>query len=372
MEIKLKTPKLPRLLTKVAPPRLKRNILHRTKLLEFLASNNDVKLVVISTPTGYGKTTLLADYIAQSNRACCWLTLDQTDRDPAIFLESLVAAISRTFPDFAGQSQFLPSLIETINDQETGPEVCSRLLVNQIYQEIGEDFELVIDDYHLIEEQAQINDLISYCLNYLPDSCRMLLSTRTICMLDLTTLMLQGDVLGLGVSDLRLDQSETEVLLNQNFQLEFSSQEIGDLTAHTEGWIAGILLSSNKILQHRTNRVDFSNREQLFSYLATQVLQQLPLRLQSFLIETSILQDLQAQLCNQLLERTDSASCLQECERRNLFISHLEDNLGLYYRYHNLFKDYLLDEFKKEITRVTGIYSAAAPTYIKNRVIPLV
>lgn len=354
MDMKHKPTPLPRLLNKVELPRVKKNTLHRTQLLNFLTTNTDVKLVVISAPAGYGKTVLLSDYAAQGVRTCCWLTLDQSDCDPAIFLESLVEAIGRAFPEFSSQSQFLPSLVEALNDPEVGPEVCSRLLVNQLYQTVDKKFELIIDDYHLVENQPQINDLLSYLFDYLNDNCRVLLSTRTVCMLDLTSLMLQGDVLGLGVKDLRLSVLETETLLNQNYQLALSPEEIVTLTERTEGWIAGVLLSSNKILRHRINDISFSNREQLFTYLATQVLQQLPASLQSFLVQTSILPEMHVELCNQLLERTDSASCLQECERRLLFISRLETvNQGItYYRYHNLFQDYLQAELKNR--DVTG------------------
>src|SRR5438045_9545313 len=118
MDEKRKPANLPRLLTKIVPPRVKKSTLHRARLLNFLSANIDVKLVVISAPTGYGKTALLADYTTQSDRTCCWLTLDQSDRDPAIFLESLVEAISRGFPQYSAQSQFLPGLIEVINDHE--------------------------------------------------------------------------------------------------------------------------------------------------------------------------------------------------------------------------------------------------------------
>jgi LuxR family transcriptional regulator, maltose regulon positive regulatory protein len=342
-------PVVPRLLTKLAPPRLKRNLLHREHLLDFL-HQSDVKLLIISAPTGYGKTTLLADYTAHSQKPFCWLTLDRIDRDPAVFLESLVTCIGRVYPDFVAQSQFIPELIKTIVNKDAGPEVCSRLLANQIYEYIPDDFDLLLDDYHIVEDSAEINQLLSAFLNYMPSHCRILLSSRTISALDLTGLMLRGEVVGLGVHDLQLSTEEASRLLNEQYQLTFEPTEINELISKTEGWIAGILLGSSRVLRHRSHNVDFSNRQQIFAYLKTEVLEQLPPQLQTFLMETSILEDVQPDFCDRLLETTNAAESLRECERRCLFVSRLENldpnDQSRTYRHHNLFRDYLQEVLK--------------------------
>ena len=354
------TVSFPRLLSNFSPPRFRKNMLSRQRLVDFLIENNEVALVIVTAPAGYGKTTLLADYVSRAIKPGCWLTLDAIDKDPAVFAENLVIAISRTFPDFANNQHFLPNLIEALRDPENGLEVCSRLLVNQIYSTIGADFDLVLDDYQLVEDCAQLNQLLSFLLNYLPANCRVLLSSRVEVSLELTSLLLRGDVVGIGVNELKMTPHEVRVLLTDKYQSPITEQEACELTLRTEGWVTAIVLDSNKALRHQSQNADFSNHKQVFSYLASQVLQRLPQELQHFLINTSILEELQVDFCNRLLETTTSEHRLLECQRRRLFINWVEDfnppqlsnssngNNGSYYRLHNLFREFLLTEFKQK------------------------
>jgi len=347
-------PLLPRLLTKLAPPRFKKNMLSRERLIQFFVENLDAKLVIITAPAGYGKTTLLADYANRHLRPCVWLTFDESDRDPAIFVENLVLSISRAFPEFNAQSQFVSGLIEALRNPASGLEVCSRLLVNQIYSIIPCSFDLVLDDYHIVEEQPQLNALVSFFLNYLPDNCRVLLSCRAVAALELTQLVLQGDVVGIGLNELKMTSDEVYKLITKHHNQPITEKSAEELTTHCEGWITGILLDGSSIFQQLKFNKEFirqnGQREQLFSYIASQTLQRLPGELQTFLLESSVLEYMQANLCNQLLGIKDSAEKLRECERRRLFISSLEgDYTGktaeqsqTYYRYHNLFRDFLI------------------------------
>ncbi len=351
------TVSFPRLLSNFSPPRFRKNMLSRQRLIDFLIENNDVALAIISAPAGYGKTTFLADYVSRVIKPCCWLTFDAIDKDPAVFAENLVIAISRTFPGFANNQHFLPNLIEALRDPENGLEVCSRLLVNQIYSIIGADFDLVLDDYQLVEDCAQLNQLLSFFLNYLPSNCRVLLSSRVEVSLELTSLLLRGDVVGIGVNELKMTPNEVRMLLTDKHQSPITEQEACELTLRTEGWVTGIVLDSNKAVRQQSHTADFSNHKQVFSYLASQVLQRLPLELQHFLIDTSVLEELQVDFCNRLLETTTSEHWLLECERRRLFINWVEDftpqqntrnTSGSYYRLHNLFREFLLSEFKQK------------------------
>ena len=338
-------------------------MLSRQRLVDFLIENNDVALVIVSAPAGYGKTILLADYVSRAIKPCCWLTFDAIDKDPAVFAENLVIAINRTFPDFANNQHFLPNLIDALRDPENGIEVCSRLLVNQIYSTIGADFDLVLDDYQLVEDCAQLNQLLSFLLNYLPANCRVLLSSRVEVSLELTSLLLRGDVVGIGVNELKMTPNEVRVLLTDKYQSPITEQEACELTLRTEGWVTAIVLDSNKALRHQSQNADFSNHKQVFSYLASQVLQRLPQELQHFLVDTSILEELQVDFCNRLLKTTTSEHWLLECQRRRLFINWVEDfnppqqsnsssssssSNGSYYRLHNLFREFLLTEFKQK------------------------
>ena len=349
------SPLLPRLLTKLAPPRFKSNRLRRERLIDFLIENKDTRLTIISAPAGYGKTTLLADYVSRSVKPCCWLTFDESDTDPTIFVENLVLAISRIYPQFGANGQLLPRLVEALHDAATGPEVCSRLLINQIYTQIEGDFEIVLDDHHMIENQLQINHLLSFFLNYLPDSCRVLLSCRSFSPLNLTSLILRGEVVGLGTAELMMTAQEVRELLVDKYHLSINEQDVADLTQQTEGWITGILLGSRKVLCHLTN-ADLANQEYLFSYLATKVLNHLPTALQHFLLECSILEYVQVDFCDQLLEKRITQECLRECEQHRLFLTQVEPTLSNYgsapaatgyYRFHALFRGFLLEQLQQ-------------------------
>jgi LuxR family maltose regulon positive regulatory protein len=327
-------------------------MIRREKLINFLTENREAKLVIISAPAGYGKTMLLADYVSRNFRPGCWLTFDQSDSDPAIFLENLVLSIQRVFPKFNAHQQFPRNLAEALHEPTTGPEICSRLLVNEIFSAIPEDFELVLDDYHIVENQGQINQFINSFLNYLPDNCRVLLSCRSYSPLNLTPLMLRGEVVGLGTSELAVSAEEVYSLLTDYYRLNISREEAFELARQTEGWITGILLSGNKILQN-PNKTEFSNQKHLFDYLATEILQHLPPELQRFLLDTSILEYLQAEFCDRLLQIDNSQELLGECERQRLFLTRVgrgnsqKVTSNIFYRLHSLFRDFLISELKK-------------------------
>ncbi len=353
-------PLLPRLLTKLAPPRFKKNMLSRERLIQVFVENLDAKLVIITAPAGYGKTTLLADYVNRHIRPCAWLTFDESDRDPAIFVENLILAISRAFPEFNANTQFVSGLIEALRNTASGLEVCSRLLVNQIYSVIPTSFDLVLDDYHIVEDQPQLNALVSFFLNYLPDNCRVLLSCRAVAALELTQLVLQGDVVGIGLSELKMTPEEVFKLFTKHHHQPITEKLAEQLTSQCEGWITGILLDDSQVFQQLEFNKELirqnGKREQLFSYIASQTLQRLPLELQTFLVESSVLEYMQANLCNQLLGIKDSAEKLRECERRRLFISSIEGDYTTrgtgkgetYYRYHNLFRDFLINRLSSK------------------------
>lgn len=349
-------PFLPRLLTKLTPPRLKQNILTRKSLLQFLIDKGDVKLVIVSAPAGYGKTTLLADYVRCKIKPCCWLSLDRTDCDPAILLENLVHTVSRVFPDFANPAQLLPNLIQAFTHPDNGIEICTRLLINQIYSNIQDDFAVIIDDYHLVEDVEQINRFMNLFLNYLPDNCQVILSCRSISPLDLSSLLLQGEVVGIGPNDLKMTPAEVYELLSEKLGLTISEEEAARLVKRTEGWIAGILLGSDKILRSRSYNLAFSTQEQLFNYIATEMFQRLPESLQSFLLQTSICEVIESDFCNRLLNIKDAPALIRECNRRQLLVNQMEeqptkeaevDKPATFYHHNNLLRQFLTEQLKQ-------------------------
>lgn len=372
-----RSPILPRLLTKLIVPRFKKTMLGRDRLIEKLRDHDDVKLVTISAPAGYGKTVLLADYANRAFKPCSWLSFDATDNDPTVFIESLVLSIKQVFPRFAAHSEFVSGLVEAMRDSQKGIEVCVRQLVNEIYVSIKDNFDLILDDYHVVENQPQIDRLVNTLLLYLPENCRVLLSCRTIPSLDLTSLLIQGDVVGLGVNELKMDPEEVYRMLAGHYNLPLSRQEALELAEKTEGWVTGIMLASDKFIYSLESPAVFASQTQLFNYLTTQILHQLPAELQNFLVESSVLEFLTVEICADLLELEPqkAASYLGECEHRRLFLNPVQTGPGnsagsgsaSYYRYHSLFRNFLLDRLQKKFPeRHLYLFGRAADLFIRQ------
>jgi ATP/maltotriose-dependent transcriptional regulator MalT/DNA-binding SARP family transcriptional activator len=365
-------PILPRLLTKLNVPRFKKTMLARDRLIEMLRKTDHVKLVTISAPAGYGKTVLLADYANRNYRPCSWLSFDSTDTDPTVFIESLVLSIRQTFPQFARASEFVPGLVAAMREPQRGSEVCVRQLVNEMYVSIKENFDLILDDYHVVENQPQVDRLVNTLLLYLPENCRILLSCRTIPSLDLTSLLIQGDVTGLGVSELKMTPDEVYAMLAKNYNLPFSREEAVELAEKTEGWVTGIMLAGDKFIGRLEGPPSFTSPTQLFDYLSTQILANLPGKLQTFLLESSVPEVLTVEGCGELLEIDDAAVLLWECEHRRLFINQVQAGQGRgkapsYYRYHNLFRNFLLNRLQEtRPARSLYLYRRSADLFIKQ------
>ncbi|HEX2916137.1 MAG TPA: tetratricopeptide repeat protein [Chloroflexia bacterium] len=344
---------LPRLLTKLIVPRFKKTMLGREHLIETLHTYDHVKLVTISAPAGYGKTILLSDYANRGFKPCSWLSFDYSDNDEAVFVESLILSIKQVFPQFAAQSGFIAGLVEALRDPENGVEVCTRQIINEIYTTIKVNFDLILDDYHIVDNQPKIDRLVNTLLLYLPPNCRILLSCRTLPGLDLTSLRIQGNVTGLGVKDLKMNAEEVYTLLSGHFNLPISRQDALEVTEKTEGWVTGVMLACDTVLHQLDTPAISATQTQLFNYLSTQILQNLPEGLQTFLLESSVLQILPVEMCAALLERTNTIEMLADCEHRRLFIDqvHAGPETGTpattYYRYHSLFRNFLAERLRK-------------------------
>lgn len=325
------------LVTKIIPPTRQRDLLRRQRLLDFLHAYLDRKLLLVSASAGYGKTSLLVDFVQDTELPVCWYSLDAADSDPRVFLEYLVASLQRRFPHFGKRiTALLPQTEPTQNlDMLVG------VLVTEIQQSIDEFFVLVLDDYQLVEANPAVNRLLDRLLLYLPAHAHLILASRTVPTgLTLTRLTARQEVAGLGVGDLRFTADEIRALLETKYGLEITPETAAELAQQSEGWITGLILTTptlwRGVFQEWVKTAGPGS--QLFDYLAAEVLGQQTPALQQFLLDTSVLSEMDPALCNELLGRTDAAPQLLTAEKRNLFLARLGD-LG--YRYHHLFQQFL-------------------------------
>jgi LuxR family maltose regulon positive regulatory protein len=334
--------------TKLYPPRRRADLLVRSRLLEFLHEHITNKLLLLVAPAGYGKTTLLVDYIHDLDIPVCWFSLDESDRDPVVFLDYLLASLRRRFPEFDPD---LPAGRWTAWD-EARLDWMAAALVNEMQRSITDFFLIVLDDYHLVNDSEILNQLMDRVLAHLPEHCLIIISSRTEPTLTprgLALLTAQRQVAALGVSQLRFTAAEVRALIAQNFGQEISDEAANLLAQEAEGWITGILLTAQQMERGLLTAMapGRGGRQRLYDYLANEVLARQPSPVRQFLEETAILSEMSGELCDALRESAGSADMLSHIEQQNLFLVNIHRNDEVWFRYHHLFREFLLAQLER-------------------------
>lgn len=345
---------IPILATKLTLPHLRPERITRSHLLERLNEGlrRGTKATLISAPAGFGKTTLIGDWLNTINdkanvSGVTWVSLDETDSDPASFMTYFLAGLKQIFPE---------QVSNLAQSHQTGTFPTPKTVITQLLNDIStadlkELHLLVLDDYHLIETQS-IHNALALLLPHLPPTLHMIIISRSDPPLPLARLRARGQLTEIRQQDLRFTSTETEQFLNQLMGLNLSAEGAAALQTRTEGWVAGLQLAVLS-LQDRTDSDDFIDRlsgshRYILDYLMEEVWQRQPETIQRFLLETSFLEQLNGDLCNAVTCRQDSQAILEELERVNLFIVPLDDERH-WYRYHGLLSDGLRRHFKDSL-----------------------
>ena len=295
------------------------------------------KMTLVCAPAGYGKTTLLSTWLNQLDRLVAWLSLDEDDNSLARFFEYLIAAL-QTSNSRIGESIPAPSGSNTFTSTKN-------LLVSLINQlsTFPEDLVLVLDDYHTISEK-DVHQLVVFLLDSLPPNMHMAIGSRTDPPLRLARLRAKQILTEIRAKDLRFNKPEAEVFLNKSMDLGLVSDDIETLVEKTEGWISGLQLAAISLKGHPNRRAFVSafagDNRYIVDYLLDEALDHQPPHIKDFLLQTSILERLNAPLCDALTGRKDSSEVLSFLERSNLFLVPLDSQRN-WYRYHHLFASLL-------------------------------
>ena len=335
------------LLTKlfIPPPRL--NLVLRPRLLERLNEclSSGCKLTLISAPAGFGKTTLVSEWVASCGQPVAWLSLDEGDNNPTSFLTYLVAALQTIAVNIGA------GLLGALQSSQPPPiESILTALINEIAA-IPDNFILVLDDYHVIDSEP-IDHALTFLLDHLPPQMHLVIATREDPSLPLARLRARDQLTEVRATDLRFTPAEAAEFLNQVMNLNLSAEDIAALEARTEGWIAGLQLAALSMQGHQDAASfikSFSGSHHfVLDYLVEEVLHQQPEDVQTFLLRTSILNRLCGPLCDAVLLDPSASGqvTLEYLERSNLFIVPL-DNERRWYRYHHLFGDLLRQRLGK-------------------------
>jgi LuxR family maltose regulon positive regulatory protein len=347
--------------TKIAIPRIRPDRLTRSRLIEALNDALDRELILVCSPAGFGKTTLLADWAAAANVPVAWLSLDPDDDDPARFWRYVIAALDRVCPGLGDQSLPLP----------TGPggdHGVVTALINQIEAQAG-DIVLVLDDYHVVKSPL-IHDGVALLLSRIPRRMHVVIATRSDPPLPLARLRVQGQLAELRDADLRFTSSESDELLRQGWQLDLSPEVIAALDAKTEGWVVGLQLAALSLRERPDPDALLDaftgTHRYVLDYLTEEVLGRLPDRIRAFLLHNSVLDRMTAPLCNTVTGDTDGQDMLERLERINLFVVPLDEHRR-WYRFHQLFAEALRAHLRRvEAERVPDLHGRAAEWCERN------
>jgi LuxR family maltose regulon positive regulatory protein len=345
----------------IPPPRSK--IVLRPRLIERLNEGLQRKLTLISASAGFGKTTLVSEWIAGCGLPVAWLSLDEGDNNPSCFLAYLVAAL-QTIAANIGKG------VLAILQSPQPPPIESILiaLLNEITT-VPDNFVLVLDDYHVVDAKP-VDKALTFLLELLPPRMHLVITTREDPHLPLARLRARDELTELRAADLRFTPAEASEFLNQVMGLNLSAEDITALETRTEGWIAGLQLAALS-MQGRSDAASFiksftGSHHFILDYLVEEVLQRQPEHVRNFLLQTAILDRLSGSLCDAVTGQVDGSGMLEALERGNLFVIPLDDQRQ-WYRYHHLFAEVLHAHLREaQADRVSALHRRASEWYEQN------
>ena len=327
--------------TKLHSPQSRPSLIKRPHLIQKLNDGLGRRLTLLSAPAGAGKTSLLSQLAAQQRRPLAWLSLDAADDDPDRFWTYVITACQTVLQEIGADA------LAWLNTSRSLPdETIPTLLINDLVQH-DQKLLLILDDYHVIQHPS-IHAGLSFLLNNCPSNFHLVVSTRVDPPWPLARYRAQNQLTEIRTRDLRFSLEEAAQFFNETIGLNLTAQDLSALEQRTEGWAAGLQLAAIA-MQSQGPGGDAAAFVKEFrgshlyvaDYLLEEILQRQPQGLQTFLLQTSILDRLSAGLCEAVTGRRDAQDMLTELYRANLFVFAL-DNKGKWFRYHHLFVDLLL------------------------------
>jgi len=357
--------------TRITPPQRRGELVTRQRLIDLLIDLLEKRLVLVSAPAGYGKTSLMVDFASKCPLPVCWYTVDPLDFDPHRFIAYFISAIQQRFPEFGNRSL-------TVLEGDKGNldvDYLANILINDIYDNIPEHFVFILDDYHLVNESLPVRRFLSRFLQDMDENCHLILTSRTLLSLPvLPGLASRSDVGGFSFEELAFQTDEIQQLYEQNKHQLISQSTAEDILNRTEGWITGIILTSQVNLDEakarsRLKRLTGFGIEEYF----LQIIDGLPADLRSFLLWSSLLEEFNSAHCDRVLSPALNISggrwqeWMETILKNNLFALTVGED-GEWIRYHPLFLEFLQNRvFHEASMAAEAIERRLAEVYLEDR-----
>ncbi|HEY1352136.1 MAG TPA: hypothetical protein VGF67_21155, partial [Ktedonobacteraceae bacterium] len=358
------------LVSRLYPPPLQSALILRKRLLELLDAGLERRLTLLAAPTGFGKTTLLAQWFARHPQQVAWLSLDREQNDLQRFLTYLIAALQRVLPDLGRSIQAIlqedPMRMDTLVGEQAALNECIILLLNELAA-LPTEIAIVLDNYHLIENQG-IHNVLKQLLADLPAHVHLVIASRSEPPRLLARLRASGQLMELGTSALRLTREELEELLTSVLHLEAEPEDLDALEERSGGWLAGLYLAQSAVQSQRDVASFLAacagiNRH-IQAYFLEEVLADLPSSKQTFLLHTALLERCNASLCAAVTGQEQTARLLEELARAQTFLNPLVEQEG-WYRYHPLFASALRQHLRRTQPELASMLHRRASQWLE-------
>ncbi|HLG63720.1 MAG TPA: BTAD domain-containing putative transcriptional regulator [Ktedonosporobacter sp.] len=344
------------------------------------------KLVLCCAPAGYGKTTLLADFVRSVSLPCCWYFLECADTDPVVFLRTLLASVRHALPQFGGSLDplFYGMYPGQISPVSTIYQAAIDALCTALANEVPQRFAIILCNYEEINESETLTELINYLLKKLPPQMTLIIESRVVPDISFTSLIIRDALCGLVGDALRFSAADIAALARLQGLATLTDTEAEQLATSFDGWITGILLGTRlgdarfqliaqgpshdeHISPLQEKSLTSQRRKTLITYVINEVLKQ-DAAVHAFLQTISILRQIEPAMCNALLGITDAAERLARLERQGLFLTSYESGSSIIYTCHPVIRDLLSEDLQRQDpARFTSLHHQAIELWRASR-----
>lgn len=357
------------LLSKLQTPQVKTKTLFRKRLIDLLSENLNKKVILLCAGAGYGKTTLLSQFILSKDIPYVYYHLEKSDADPVVFFSYLIEGIRKVEPKIGKKTE---SLSHFFNYPQRYLEIIVGTFINEIIQTIKHDIYIILEDYHTLYPSEQIDKILTYLLNHLPQHLHLIISSRVSPPISMSQLRARDEIFELQTEHLRFTKEEIRNLFGSLYSIFLKESEFDWIEEHSEGWPTSLRLmlqSTNYVAGKKPSGYIrkilasyYKSQSNVFNYFAQEIYNQESKKIRQFLMDCSILEWLTPELCDAITKQKHSSNILADLTDRNAFLFRIPD-MG--YRFHNLFRDFLRSKII-DINRRKRLYRRAGDFCFKN------